>query len=155
MEPKKSEANEVKEIKVSTTDPESGYYVKGEREKQFAYSVHAASDKNGFILGAVVTPGNVHDSVPFPKLIDKFTDHLGTPFAVADSAYKTAPSAKRLIDRGICPPFRIRVQKNTLRKNDFVYDEYFNVYLWPNNKTLDYRTTTREAKRQWVIERHL
>ena len=154
--PKKSEADEVKEIKVSTTDPESGFYVKGEREKQFAYSVHAASDTNGFILGAIVTPGNVHDSVPFPKLVDKVTDHLGTPFAVAaDSAYKTAPIAKLLIDRGILPalPYtRPKGPKGTLRKNDFVYDEYFNVYLCPNNQTLDYRTTTRDGKRQYVSD---
>lgn len=59
------------EIKVSTTDPESGYYVKGERGKQFAYSVHAASDAHGFVLGAIVTPGNVHDSVAFPDLLDR------------------------------------------------------------------------------------
>ena len=31
-----------KEIKESTTDSESGYYVKDERTKQFAYSFHAA-----------------------------------------------------------------------------------------------------------------
>ncbi|RJG57532.1 hypothetical protein [Streptococcus pyogenes] len=31
--------------KVSTMDPESGYYVKDEREKQFAHSLHACIDK--------------------------------------------------------------------------------------------------------------
>ena len=31
---------ETKEIKVSTTESEIGYYVKGEREKLFAYSFH-------------------------------------------------------------------------------------------------------------------
>jgi hypothetical protein len=33
-----------------------------------------------------------------------------------------------------------------------VYDEYFNVYLCPNNQTLDYRTTTRDGKRQYVSD---
>lgn len=47
--------NETKEIKVSTTDPESGYYVKDEREKQFAYSFHTACDSKGFILATHVT----------------------------------------------------------------------------------------------------
>ncbi|MEB6216244.1 IS5/IS1182 family transposase, partial [Mammaliicoccus sciuri] len=40
----------IKNKKVSTTDPEAGYYVKGEREKQFAYSLHSCVDKNGFII---------------------------------------------------------------------------------------------------------
>ncbi|WP_159721375.1 transposase, partial [Enterococcus sp. CSURQ0835] len=52
---------ELKERKVSTTDPESGYYVKSEREKQFAYSAHMACEDHGFIISLVVTPGNVHD----------------------------------------------------------------------------------------------
>lgn len=51
--------------KISKTDPESGYYVKGEHEKCFAYSVQTACDENGFVLGSVVLPGNVHDSQSF------------------------------------------------------------------------------------------
>src|SRR5690606_11140448 len=38
------EKEEAKEIKVSKTDPDSGYYVKDEREKMFAYSFHTACD---------------------------------------------------------------------------------------------------------------
>ncbi|HBT4504435.1 TPA: IS1182-like element ISEfa12 family transposase, partial [Enterococcus faecium] len=48
--------------KISHSDPESGYYVKGEREKQFAYSAHTSCEDNGFILSTLITPGNVHDS---------------------------------------------------------------------------------------------
>ncbi len=40
--PEKFEKEEMKEIKVRTTNPERGYYVKDERTKQFAYSFHAA-----------------------------------------------------------------------------------------------------------------
>ena len=61
--PDKFKKEESKEIKESTTDPESGYYVKDERTKQFAYSFHAAADRNGFVLGTIVTPGNTHDIV--------------------------------------------------------------------------------------------
>ncbi|WP_249671254.1 transposase, partial [Bacillus thuringiensis] len=60
--PEKFEKEKWKEIKECTTDPESGFYVKDERTKQFAYSYHAATDEKGFVLGAIVTPGNVHDS---------------------------------------------------------------------------------------------
>jgi len=41
---------ETKAIKESTMDPESGYHVKGERTKQFAYSFHAAADRNVLYL---------------------------------------------------------------------------------------------------------
>ena len=46
----------LKERKISKADPESGYYVKGEREKQFAYSAHTSCDDNGFILSTIITP---------------------------------------------------------------------------------------------------
>ncbi|MFC5542254.1 transposase, partial [Ureibacillus suwonensis] len=57
--PKENE--ETKEIKVSTTDPDSGYYVKDEREKMFAYSFHTACDAKGFVLATKVTGANIHD----------------------------------------------------------------------------------------------
>ena len=45
---------ETKESKVSTTESEIGYYVKGEREKSIAYSFHTAlllEVKVGFVYG--------------------------------------------------------------------------------------------------------
>ena len=54
-----------KETVVSTTNPESGVFHKGGAQKSFAYEAHTACDKNNFILGVHVTPGNVHDSVAF------------------------------------------------------------------------------------------
>ena len=46
---------------VSTTDPESGMFIKGEHERQFAYEAHTACDRKGFILGVEVTAGNPVD----------------------------------------------------------------------------------------------
>src|SRR4051812_45931678 len=66
--PDKFDKEETKEIKESTTDYESGYYVKDERTKQFAYSFHAAADRNGFVLGTIVTPGK--------KMVSNFLRHL-------------------------------------------------------------------------------
>ena len=40
---------------VSTTDPESGMFVKGEHEQQFAYEAHTACDRHGFVLGVEVS----------------------------------------------------------------------------------------------------
>lgn len=64
---------ETKEIKVSTTKSEIGYYVKGEREKSFAYSFHTACDSKGFIFGSLVTGGNVHDT-PYVRFTRKTGD---------------------------------------------------------------------------------
>ncbi|EEO6567620.1 IS1182 family transposase, partial [Listeria monocytogenes] len=84
----RKENQEEKEIKISNTDPESGYYVKGEREKQFAYSFHTACDTNGFILGSIVTPGHIHDSQQLIPLIEKLKNTLSTPsVVVADAGY--------------------------------------------------------------------
>ena len=40
-----------KETKESTTDPESGWFHKGEHKQVFAYAVETACDKHGWILG--------------------------------------------------------------------------------------------------------
>ena len=34
--------------------------MKGKHQRQFSYEAHAACDKNGYVLEAVGTPGNVH-----------------------------------------------------------------------------------------------
>ena len=56
---------ETKHIKESLTDPESGCFHKGEKEKCFAYTHQTFCDKNGFVLASITKPGNVHDSVAF------------------------------------------------------------------------------------------
>ena len=52
-----SDGKEEKTVKESTTDPESGWFRKGEHKNVFAYSVQTACDKNGWILGYSVNPG--------------------------------------------------------------------------------------------------
>jgi len=151
--PEKFEKEETKEIKESTTDPESGYYVKDERTKQFAYSFHSAADKNGFVLGAIVTPGNVHDSTMLEPLLDKVIENSGKPVAVAaDAGYKTPAIAQYLIENEIRPalPYtRPRTKEGYLKKNDFVYDEHYDCYLCPGGQELKYSTTTKEGYRQY------
>nr|WP_106779767.1 IS1182 family transposase [Lysinibacillus timonensis] len=151
--PDKFEKEEMKEIKESTTDPESGYYVKDERTKQFAYSFHAAADRYGFILGTIVTPGNVHDSHMLQPLVEKVMEKVKKPLAVAaDAAYKTPAITKFLFDQDIQPvlPYtRPKTKDGFLRKHDYVYDEYYDCYLCPEGQELKYSTTTKEGKRQY------
>lgn len=124
---KKAEALE-KEVKVSTTDPESGLFVKGEKERVFAYSLHTACDRNGFILGTKVTPGNVHDSRMFEELLEQIRTNVGQPNAVAvDAGYKTPYNAKLLLDqeiRPVMPYTRPHTKEGFFRKYEYVYDEY-------------------------------
>jgi len=144
---------EEKEIKESTTDPESGYYVKDERTKQFAYSFHAASDRNGFVLSTIVTPGNVHDSHLFVPLVEQVTEYVGKPEAVAaDAAYKTPAIAKYVLDEEMLPvlPYtRPRTKTGFFYKNDYVYDEHYDCYLCPEGQVLRYSTTNKEGYREY------
>ncbi|MBQ9708459.1 MAG: IS1182 family transposase, partial [Firmicutes bacterium] len=92
----------MKEQKQSTVDPESGWFHKGEHKEVFAYAIEAACDRNGWILGYTVHPGNEHDSRTFPTLYEKlkiFNPHK----LIADAGYKTPAIAKLLIDDGITP----------------------------------------------------
>ncbi|KQL51372.1 transposase [Heyndrickxia shackletonii] len=157
--PDKFEKEDTKEIKESTTDPESGYYVKDERTKQFAYSFHAASDRKGFVLGNMVTPGNTHDSVILEPLVEQVMDIVGKPDAVAaDAAYKTPAITKYLIENEMTPalPYtRPRTKEGFFRKHEYVYDEYYDCYICPSGEILNYSTTTKEGYREYKSSKHI
>ena len=151
--PDKFDKEEYKEIKESTTDPESGYYVKDERTKQLAYSFHAAADRNGFVLGTIVTPGNTHDSHILEPLVEQVIDKVSKPEAVAaDAAYKTPAITSYLLKNDITPalPYtRPRTKEGFFRKHEYVYDEHFDCYICPTGEILKYTTTTKEGYRQY------
>jgi transposase len=140
-----------KTIKCSTTDPESGWFRKGEHKHVFAYGVETACDKNGWILGFTVNPGNMHDSRTFKGLYDKIKK-IGMETLVADAGYKTPAIAKLLIDDGIDPllPYkRPMTKEGFFKKYEYVYDEYNDCYICPNNKELTYSTTNRDGYREY------
>ena len=140
-----------KEIKVSTSDPDSGWFHKGEHKQVFAYGIETACDKHGWILGYTVNPGNLHDSRTFKGLYDKIKN-IGIKTLIADAGYKTPAIAKLLIDDGITPllPYkRPMTKEGYFRKHEYAYDEYYDCYICPNNKTLEYSTTNREGYREY------
>ncbi len=144
-------AGEVKEEKCSTTDPESGWFHKGEHKEVFAYSVQTACDKHGWILGYTVNRGNLHDSRTFKGLYDKIKSYQPQTI-IADAGYRTPAIAKMLIDDGISPLFpykRPMTKKGYFKKYDYVYDEYYDCYICPNNKVLKYSTTNRDGYREY------
>ncbi|EAC2340938.1 IS1182 family transposase [Listeria monocytogenes] len=153
-----SEEREPSLKNISTTDSESGYFVKGEKERQFAYSAHTACDKNGFILGMQVTPGNIHDSQILPSLVDGLKSlPFYHPYGIAaDAGYKTPAIAKYLDEEGLRPilPYtRPRGKKGSFRKPDFVYDEYYDQYLCPAGETLRAGTLNREGYRNYLSDK--
>ena len=131
-----------KEITVSTTDPESGIFHKGEHKRCFAYEAHTACDGHGFVLDTVVTPGNVHDSVAFHPLYDRLTERFPQIHAiVADTAYKTPSICKRIFDDGrvLSSAYkRPQIMKGGHEWYKYVYDEYYDIIICPEYKSRSY-----------------
>jgi len=142
-----------KTVNISTTDPESGVFHKGEHKKCLAYEAHTACDKLGYVMDAIVTPGNVHDSKAFDELYDKLTEHhQKIKTIVADSAYKTPWICKRIIDDGRVPsmPYKRPMGNNDfIRPYDYIYDKYYDCVICPENEILNYSTTNRDGYREF------
>lgn len=148
-------APKTREIKVSTTDPDSGYLVREGKPECFAYSEHRTVDGRYSIITDVhVTPGNVHDSLPYTERIARQQETFG--FAVEkvalDSGYLTAYNAHWLDTQDIFAAIahrRFHPVKGLLPKSKFQYDEHLDLYHCPGNSTLTYRTTNREGYREY------
>lgn len=140
-----------KEVQQSTSDPESGLFHKGEHKKDFAYVTQTACDQNGWVLGYTIHPGNEHDSRTFPAIYEKMKKYDPT-LMVLDAGYKTPAIAKTLLDDEIKPLYPYRrpmTKKGFFKKHEYVYDEYFDCYLCPNDQVLPYSTTNREGYREY------
>lgn len=141
---------DTKHIKKSKTDPESGCFHKGEKEKCFAYSHHTFCDKHGFVLSSITVPGNVHDSVSFYEvynaLNDKFKDKIKN--VCLDAAYTTPAICREIIlnkQVPLMPYKRPMTGKGLFKKNEYVYDEYYDCYICQNNKVLKYAITDKNG----------
>ena len=104
---------------------ESELFHKGEHKEVFAYSIQTSCDKNGCI-----------------KL-------------VMDAGYKIPTIAKMLIEDNIMPvlpytrPKGKNKEENMYPKREYVYDEYDDYYICPENKGLEYSTTDKEGYRHY------
>ena len=137
--------------KESTTDSECGLFVKGEHERCFAYSAQTACDKHGFVLDFEVGAGNLHDGQMFHELYKKM-DLRRTQIVALDAGYKTPGVVREIFKSGKIPavPYtRPMTKDDFFRKSEYVYDEYFDCYLCPQNQILKYTTTNREGYREY------
>jgi transposase len=154
--PSREAAPAEKTIKVSTTDPDSGYVARDDKPGGFFYLDHRTVDgRCGIITDSHVTPGNVHDSQPYLSRLDRQRQRFGftTHATGLDAGYFTPHICKGLVERkiyGVIGYSRPTHRAGYLRKKDFVYDEKLNCYLCPQNQALSYRTTTREGYREYV-----
>ena len=150
----KNEEVKKKEKIESNTDKDSGMFFKNEKEKCFAYLAHTACDNNNFILDFHITSGNIHDSVAFSDLYQKIKNNSKqhTTAIAIDAGYITPYICKTILDDGIIPaiPYkRPLTKKGFFKKYDYVYDEYYDCYICPNNQVLVYRTTNRDGYREY------
>lgn len=146
---------ETKEVRKSTTDPDSGFMSRDQKQEMFCYLDHRTTDmKFNIITDAFVTPGNVHDSVPYLQRLDRQIERfkLNVEAVALDSGYLTNPICKGLSDRelfGVIAHRRYHPTKGLFPKWKFTYNSEENYYLCPNGQVLPYRTTTREGYREY------
>lgn len=137
--------------KCSTTDPESGWFRKGEHKHVFAYAVETACDCHGWILGYTVHPGNENDGRTFKALYEKIRN-FQPEMIVADAGYRTPAIARELIEDGVEPLFpykRPMTKQGFFPKYEYAYDEYYDCYICPEGNILKYRTTNRDGYKEY------
>jgi len=149
---------ELKEIKQSATDPESGFMVREGKPRGFFYLDHRTVDgKLAIITDTHVTPASVHDSIPYLDRLDRQRERFGfTVEAVGlDAGYNSAAICKGLEDRNIfgvvAHHSRIPV-KGRMMKRKYRYDAGADCYICPNNCQLRYQTTERGGNRLYVSD---
>lgn len=144
---------EIKETTESTTDPECGVFHKGEHRKCFAYTALTACDKYGYILDFTLNSGDVHDSSAFDELYARLKEKLPEMrYAVMDCGFKTPWICKQVIDDGRIPvlPYKRPMGKEGFfRPYEYVYDEYYDCVICPENHVLPYSTTDRDGYREF------
>ena len=122
----------------------------GKPEGQYYLSHQTLDTDHGVILGVTVTPGDVHDSVPYLDHLEQIhRDVLPIQAATADAAYDFPLAHRVLEEQGISfyvrpQPFADRT-KVEFKRDAFSYDEEKDVYRCPNGKELRVKGLYRSA----------
>lgn len=154
----KSKEPKLKNTRVSTTDPDSGYMCRDFKEEGFAYLDHRTVDsKHNIITDVHVTPGNVHDSIPYIERLDRQINRFGFDVKAVglDAGYNTVAVCHGLKERDIYGVLAYKApssDKNKIRKKYFEYDEVNDSYICPNGQELPYRTTRREGYKEYASD---
>ena len=161
---------EEKHIKVSTTDKESGYYHRDNKEKGFMYLDHrTVDDKCNIIVDCYVTKGNVHDSSPFIERCEyiKKTFNFNIKNYAVDSGYLTLDIKKYFIENNIFGIFGYRrygTTESRTEKRKYKYVKELDIYYEKETgEVLEYKgTIDRNGYKRYqnndkskIIRRHI
>ena len=150
-----SSAKSTKEIKVSRTDPDSGYMVRDDKPRGFFYLDHRTVDaKHAIITDTHVTSGSVHDSKPYLARLERQRKRFGFKVQAVglDAGYFTPAVCQGLEaqDIGAVMGYRTPNHKpGMFYKREYEYDAYRNEYVCPQGQALCYSTTNRAGYREY------
>jgi transposase len=155
---RREEVNETKQIKVSTTDSDSGYMMRKGKPEGFFYLDHRTVDhKFNIITDVHVTKGNVNDSVVYIERlrhqIEKFGFEASLEAVALDSGYMTPHICKETLEMKIYPVIAGRRSSSTsegMSKERFVFHAEKNVYICPKGQELAHSTTNRQGYREYT-----
>ncbi|WP_035509833.1 IS1182 family transposase [Halobacillus karajensis] len=151
----KKEVKKTKEVKVSDTDPESGYLYRQNKPEGFFYLDHRTTDlKYNIIIDVHVTPGNIHDSKSYLNRLDRQVKRFGFSVEAVglDAGYLTTPICHGLAQRnifGVIAHRRYQTRKGFLAKWKYKYEGERDVYVCPQGEELRYGTTDRDGYRHY------
>ncbi|MCD8380549.1 MAG: IS1182 family transposase [Lachnospiraceae bacterium] len=126
-----------KDVKISKTDPESGYMHRPGKPNGFHYLSHQTCDaEHGLITDVLVTPGNVNDRSVHSQRIQYQIDKFGfkTKAVCADKGYDSSEIDADMLKRGIqtyIPRQRACTDTDRFQTSDYCYDEATDTYRCP------------------------
>ena len=142
-------------IKVSTTDPESGFMHRDGKPKGFFYLDHRTVDSRANIITDVyVTPGNVNDVKPYISRLKTQIQKFGFRVKAVglDAGYNVSSVCKALWEMGLQAAMGKRrgcQQKGTYGKYKFTYLKEWDIYICPEHNYLEYVTTNRDGYKEY------
>ena len=146
---------EVKTVKASTTDSDSGFMHRDGKPQGFFYLDHRTVDsKHNIITDVFVTPGNTNDVKPYLGRLRTQIDKFGfeVKYVGLDAGYNVSNICKYLYDMGIQAAMGKRrgcQQKGKYAKYKFAYIPEWDVYICPEHKYLEYVTTDRNGYKEY------
>ena len=147
---------EEKHIKVSTTDKESGYYHRDNKEKGFMYLEHrTVNGKCNIITDSYVTKGNIHDSVVCEERLEyqKNKLNLNMQKVGLDSGYDTLDIKKYFERENIFGVIQYRSYQQggtKVRKYEFAYLKEEDVYICPKTGVvLPYKNIDKHGYKEY------
>ena len=155
---KKAREPKTKEVRVSRTDPDSGYMARKRKPRGFYYLDHRSVDSAySIITDTHVTPGNVHDGFPYLERLDRQRKRFDLDVIAVglDAGYASIGIAKGLEEReilGVTGYLRPTPRKGFIPKREFEYEAKRDVYRCPEDHVLKYAKTDREGYRHYMSD---